>query len=181
MTSSVLVPPDEVGGVPKTTRDAINIQILDGHSAFFGLREFFPEDILWRRENPRTPAMICLQDDLSCTCPWGCVVKLAVRCSWLFEKLTSIQQVFLLFNRGEKPLKRRVPPEEVNNDLTKKERESFKTVVPRMFALHVERNFHLATPPFRLFRVNYNSLELLLGKSVTRSIETPLAFWTGNF
>lgn len=181
MSSSVIVPPDEVGGAPDTGRSTVNIQVLEGHTAFFGIKDFLPEDILWRKEHPRTPSLVCLQEDNVCECPWGCVAKLAARCHWLFEKKPNLAQLFLLFNRGEAALRRRVPPKEINNDLTESERQSFKITVPRVFALHVERDFYRAKVPFRLFRVNYNSLEILLGQTDRRSVPTPLAFWSGLF
>jgi len=153
----------------------IRVQSVQNHTFLIGLKEVIPEDILWRREHPRVPSLICFEEDRSCVCPWGCVMKFVQRCVWLFRSYPSLKQVFVLFNREEKNLRRKYHRRDrMAPDLTE---DDFPDTVPRVKLLYIPRDFANLVQPYRLFAANYNGLRLVLSNSEFKEVEVPLSFW----
>lgn len=159
-----------------TKRSAIRVQSVKGKTFIVGIRDFSPEDILWRKENPRVPALICFEEDNSCSCRWNCVHKIVMRCVWLFNAFPELEQVLILFNREEKAIKRKIPTsfKSLGRDL---KADDFGESVPRVKVLLIPRDFGEAKEPYRVFPVNYNGLQLVLSTSFVKEIEVPLSFW----
>lgn len=130
--------------------------LVNNHTLILGLKDILPEDILWRQKQPKTPAMICLENDQGCDCPWQCIPTLARRSYDLFVKLRHVVQIFVLFQRGEKPLVRNPPTRSVQHAAGVRDVE---TVIPRYWALYIT---HAPDYTVRIMRVNYDSLNLLL-------------------
>jgi len=131
----------------------IPCHIIKNHTLLVGLKDILPEDLLWRKDHPQTPAMICLEEERTCTCNYGCMIKLAQRCHALFSQ-RKLTQIFILFRREEKDLVRRMPKKEILQSAGVKE---VKTTVPRIMAIHVPDDYRL-----RLLRVNYDGLNLVM-------------------
>jgi hypothetical protein len=131
----------------------IPCHIVKKHTLLVGLKDILPEDLLWRKDNPRTPAVICLEEEHACTCPYNCMVKLAHRCHALFSQ-NPLTQIFILFRREEKDLIRRKPKKEIIKSAGV---AGVKTKVPRILAIHVPDDYQL-----RLMRVNYDGLNLVM-------------------
>lgn len=140
----------------------VQAHFVQNHTAILGLRDILPEDILWRRENPSLPAMICLQSDHSCSCPFQCMPKLAQRAFRLFQAYPTLDQILVAFKREEKWLERDVEKHlSQAHDLRRlKNPPQIKNRIPRMFCLHINKSFSL-----RMFRVNHDALSLFLRNS----------------
>jgi len=136
-----------------TSLGSIPAHLVKNHTLLVGLKDILPEDILWRKDHPRVPAMICLQEERTCTCPYQCMAKLAQRCHGLFSQY-KLTQIFILFRRDEPDLVRRAPKKDVQRSAGVK---NVKTVVPRIMAIHVPDDYDL-----RLLRVNYDGLNLVM-------------------
>jgi len=154
----------------------IEFHLVKGHTIIVGIDTILPEDGLWRKENPRTPAMICLEQDNVCGCPMGCIPKLVLRCRSLFEALPSAKQMLILFRREEALLKRKISAE-LTADMDKELLASIKTEAPRIIALIVHRDFEDRKVPYRLQRVNYDGLKLSLAAGKKVRAEVPMSFW----
>lgn len=166
-----LIDEAEERSIQHLRREALTVRSVGGHSFLVGAKEILPEDLLWRTDHPRTPALICLQDDKACMCTWGCVPKLAFRCFWLFGKNPKLQQLFILFSREEKPLKRVVQLGAGDEAVQ---------MMPRVFVMHVPRDFDSSPYPYRLFRANYSGLRMVLEGAAEKIIETPTDFWLSS-
>lgn len=162
------------GGAPR--RPVINVRSLREHTFLIGLKEIIPEDILWRKEHPRVPSLICFDDERDCGCPWGCVLSFVKRCVWLFRSFPALQQVLVLFNREEKNLRRKIPtsPLTVGRDLNP---DDFGESVPRVKVLYVPSDFSEQIHPYRIFRANYNGLQMVLASTEAKEIVVPIGFW----
>lgn len=148
----------------------IELRFIKKHTVFVGLKHMLVEDVLWRRENPRTPAMICLQQDNACGCPFGCMPKLATRCRWLFDQFPDLEQILILFTRNEPKLRRKKPSRQNMMDMLDWDVD---TQVPRLLVLHVPRSFAIS-----LRRVNYDGVQICLKNAVSRVVETPFKLWS---
>jgi hypothetical protein len=141
------------------------------HTMVIGLKHILPEDILWRREHNSVPAMICFQKNNSCDCPFNCIPRLASRVFFLFENFPDLVQIIVIFKRDEKPLKRRQPSKDKLIGMG--EGFEVKTVVPRVFALHIDKDFSL-----RMIRSNYDGLVVATKDAPLETMKVPPSFWT---
>jgi len=140
------------------------------HTMMIGLKHILPEDIIWRRDNPRVPSMICLQENNACDCPFNCMPKLAERCHFLFEQFDDLVQILIVFQREEKPLERRRPSSEYLRGV---DANKVKTRVPRLFAVRVSRDFDI-----RIMRSNFDGLQVAMERTQKDFFEVPLKFWS---
>jgi len=142
------------------------------HTMFIGLKYMQPEDILWRRDNPSVPAMVCLQESGSCSCPYQCITQLARRVGTLFSRLPFLKQMFIMFKRPEERNLRRhdLTFEEsqtaIRQDLNNVRRRlglptGRRTNLPRFMAIHITSDYSA----FRLLRLNYDALQYILANS----------------
>ena len=168
--------PVVVDGQQATPTDSILVKktfieanIINGHSLFIGLKNILPEDILWRKDHPKVPAMVCLQQNNACDCPFNCMTKFAQRVRWLFDQYPEVTQIFVLLQRDEPNLLRKKPPMHQMLDMPHKE---VLTSVPRILTIHIPRDFKL-----RMFRVNYDGLQLDLQQSTRLHISVPFDFF----
>jgi len=168
-----------------------NLGLIDGvlvsygqwrdHTFIVGLREILAEDLLWRADHPRVPALACFQDDNACECPWGCVMKLRDRVFWLFTSFPDLEQIMILFKRDEKDLRRRIniqtpyTPQETASGIAQP-----KEVVPRFWIMLICRDFRSMVVPWQFFRSNYDGLLHVLRGTKEMRIKVPLGFWTGD-
>lgn len=160
---------------PENRPSAINYRMIekDGrrHTMLIGLKHILPEDIIWRRTNEMVPAMICLQENNSCDCPFNCMPKLAKRCGYLFDEFRHLHQIIIIFQREEKPLNRRQPKKEylsgMGNDF------EVKTKVPRLFAVHITTDFNI-----RVMRSNFDGLQVAMKRTEESQLDVPLSFWS---
>lgn len=151
------------------------------HTFIVGLKEIIPEDLLWRVDHPRVPALVCMQDDHVCECPWGCVHLLGSRLAWLFDHYPDVEQILVLFKRDEKELWRKMS---LDVSYSKVEEEaglrSPKVIVPRYWVLWVPMGFQNMITPYRLFRGNYDGLCHILRGTRPLRVPTPISFWMGG-
>lgn len=153
---------------------------LDYHTFVIGLKDLLPEDVLWRKEHPRVPAVVCLHEDHVCTCPWNCIVKLSFRCWKLFDCFVPLQQILILYSMEEPSLKRRKFAKVDTFGNVVLDAATVPIVeVPRLWALHIERDFMDAkrVAPYRQFRVNYSGLQIVLSKMVEERLDVGFDFW----
>lgn len=155
------------------------------HTFFIGLKEILPEDVLFRKANPSVPALICLQEDSACTCPFRCIPKLLARLLFLFERL-HVQNIFVLFRRKENALKRQRALLLEEAPSTKEEHEAReraleKVEIPRIWIARFKRSLGAdGSPPYTLSRVNLAYLNLFLDRATQTSISIPFRVWEGN-
>lgn len=176
----MLITPNPALDILKS-KDQIMLRLVKKHTALVGIKDFVPEDILWRRDHPRTPSLICFQEDLACECTWNCVPKVAVRAFWLFQHFPDLQQVFIFFQREGEKLRRNRPRVELTAGMAPDYLDTYKVDVPRIYILHIPRNFDSAPRPFRLFMANYDGLQLILKKTEKCFLTPPMSFWSGSF
>jgi len=125
------------------------------HTLFVAVRDFLPEDPLWRKDRPRLPAMVCLQEENTCTCPFNCMPKLAKRSHWFFQKYPNLEQIFLVFQRKQE------------KNLQRKQKE-----IPRYWVVWITSSFDIS-----LQRVNYDGLQLVLRQSEPQFLTLPTSFF----
>jgi hypothetical protein len=161
---------DRENQVVASKRSQIELRFVGKHTVFVGLKHMLMEDILWRKENPRIPAMICLQEDHSCSCPFNCMTRLAKRCAWIFDQYPKLQQILILFTRNEPKLIRKKPSRLNMMDLLDWDVD---TKVPRLIVLYVPRSFAIS-----MLRVNYDGVQICLKHAISKIIETPFDLWS---
>lgn len=157
-------------------RPFFQVHVVNEHSLFVGIKDLMPEDILWRREHPNVPAMICLKEDNACGCNWDCMMKLALRAGFFFKRFPNTVQLFMMFQRTqETPLERaalRVGQlsQQEQKILGRHNRHASqrRTKLPRVWALHITKNFAI-----RAFRANYDALQYLLKDAARHEVVQP--------
>lgn len=150
-----------------------------GDSALVSVQELVPEDGLWLKSRPATPSLICLENDRGCDCPWRCIPKISGRCQVLFDNFPSLQQIFVVFDRNEKSVVRKVEfqPHQIQ-DLSGDQLRAMKQVVPRYLALWVPRDFRTRQPrPYEIKRLNYDGLRILMETSKAIHHPVDADFW----
>jgi hypothetical protein len=159
----------------------LNIYDVSQHTFLIGMKDILPEDLLWRRDHERIPAMVCFEEDHACDCPWQCIVKMAGRSMWLFSRFPLLRQILVLFKRSEKFIRRPkfvhlTSDGDVSNDYSDIPFED----VPRVWVLHIAHDFYNSRVPYRLFRANHNGLQLILRQAQQRKIDIDVNFWAGQ-
>lgn len=158
---------------------------IEPHTFFVGLKEILPEDVLFRKTNPSVPALICLQEDAACTCPFRCIPKLLSRLLFLFEKL-KVQNIFILFRRKENALQRQrallfeeAPSSKEGHE--SRERALEKVEVARIWIARFSQRLGAdGSPPYTLSRVNLAYLNLFLERATETQVFVPFRLWEGN-
>lgn len=160
-------------GVPR----GISFYKVKEHTFIFGLKNILPEDVLWRKQHPRVPSLVCFEEDHVCDCPWGCVGRMAARCMWFFMKFQELKQILVLFRREESFLKKKryVRVDSRGNLLPDTGVPSEE--VPRVWVFHVSRDFSESAVPYRMFRANYGGLNLVLERSKLMDVPVDGSFW----
>lgn len=153
---------------------SIKAWMVKKHSLFFPLKSILVEDLLWRKEHPLVPALICFEEDHSCHCPSGCVQKFFIRVMWLFYTYSELEQIFVIFNRDEMSLDRKISSKSSSPDIKDK---VFKSKVPRLKVLYMNRRSGEQMFPYRIFSVNFDSLSLVLRTADEILIDAPLNIW----
>ena len=164
--------------LPKTR--SVNMHFVrnkagEEHTIMVGLKDILPEDFLWRKENPRVPAMVCLQQNNACACTFNCMSRFAERCMWLFQRFPEVIHILVFFKRSEADLIRNEP----QYAMLRKELAATgggvldigKKQVPRLWVIRVPQDFQLG-----MYRINHDGLKVSLKGAIKRSIETPY-FW----
>jgi len=181
----------------------IQVRSIQGHTYFLGLREIIPEDLMWRRQNSRVPALVCLQKDNSCDCPYGCVKKMSARCIWLFRRRPKLKQIMICIKREESELQRPLPPfrhtmgmvrpytvEDMEKGISRYRHErmmreqfedQFQRKVPRIWIVRIPSNFTEQPQPYTIFRGNYDGLCQALKPSYPEDILVDVSYWSGSF
>lgn len=160
--------------------DKISVYSVRDHTFFIGLKDILPEDIMWRKEHPRVPSLVCFEEDHACDCPWGCVAKAAARCMWFFARFKKLKQILILFKREERMLLRQQYMRVDHLGNIREDQAGVPTEkVPRIWALIVPHNFYDASIPYRMSRVNHNGLQLVLKHSDMLQIDVDTNFWAG--
>ncbi len=155
----------------------IRVRVVDnpkGDTLLVGVKDILPEDVLWRRDHPNVPAVVCFEEERACQCPWGCIPKLAQRCHWLFDMFPNARQLLILFKRGEKDIRRKLPelPPIDARAFPSVSRSMARQDVPRILVLHVPTDFGI-----RLFRANYDGLQLVLEASQVCELSPPVGLF----
>lgn len=147
------------------------VRVVKDHTLFVGIKDMIPEDIIWRREHPNVPAMICLQENQACGCTWDCMTKLATRSFFFFRQFPRAVQLFMLFQRTQETALQRNAVRV--QDLYAAERgmkvQERRTTLPRLQAVHVTSDFKI----IRVLRVNYDGLQYLLKDAEIREVKQP--------
>ena len=147
-------------------------------SFLVGAKDLLPEDKLWRRDRPDMPALICLQEDNVCACPWGCIPKLVFRCVVIFQLLAKVEQIVVIFKREEKDLHRRQVTLEMAPDLSVEKIAQLNKPAPRIWGLVIPRDFGQRAQPYHLTRLNYDGLSLVMKKGKQKKLEVGMECWS---
>ena len=162
-------------------RDFINVYNIRDHTFLIGLKDFVPEDIWWRKDHPRVPSLICFQEDHACECPHGCIPKMAGRCVWLFKRFNKLKQVLVLFKREEGRFRRpKYVPSSLDGNIDYDRLNVPKEDVPRIWVLRVPSNFYELPVPYKMFRANFNGLQVVLNRSKETVVNVDYNFWSGS-
>jgi len=77
------------------------ILVLSDKTAFFKLKDVFPECFLYREKSPRVKALVCLKEDLACHCGHRCIDVLVHRVTALFDMLPKTISLILLYFKND--------------------------------------------------------------------------------
>lgn len=153
------------------------------HTYIIALKHILPEDLLWRKENERVPALVCMEDDHACMCPYKCLRKLAVRCFILFEYNPTVEQIIITFKREEKPLHRDLSgvtrpytPSELQQGFQQPQK-----AIPRFWLAIIHRDFADRPQPYILRRGNYDAITNVLRTSRPENVFVGPQFWLLSF
>ena len=178
--SDLSTPSDALSALKESRKGIIEFSMVKDHTMLIGANELLPEDALWRKDNPKVPAMICMEVDNVCHCPWGCIPKLVMRCVSIFGSMPNLEQIFILFKREENDLVRYGTNPELVKGMDPVSLKKVKKSVPRVRAIWIPRDFGSQPVPYRVMPANYDGLRLSMEQAVKKRAEVPMAFWEGS-